>query len=178
MERREVTVEGFPVVVENSRPDISTDFVLERLDESLRLIATYLPARFRRLRRDIAQIAVVRFPCRGAFIPDTRTCVAELTFLANMDFTPAQIAASIVHEGMHARLHSLGLARHNPSKEERLCRQAEIELGVAVPGGEAVIDRARAALALSDADVAPAIDWHEAAARVAQVDAAALGRGG
>ena len=44
----------------------------------------------------------------------------------------------------------------------------------ALPDGAVVVQRARDSLALADREVAPAIDWAEAARRVAQVDA---GRG-
>ena len=52
------------------------------------------------------------------------------------------------------------------AKEERLCRRAEIELGLAVPGGEVVVKRAAEAMALADEDVAPDIDWRVAMSRI------------
>ena len=39
--------------------------------------------------------------------------------------------------------------------EERLCRKAELAFGLRLPNGAAVVERARASLALSDQDVAP-----------------------
>ena len=42
-------IRGFRVVVENSRPDIATADVLERLDEALALLERYAPARLRHL---------------------------------------------------------------------------------------------------------------------------------
>lgn len=171
-------IRGIPVTVINSRSDIDTEHVCARLDAALALIERYQPWRFRRLRHDLAGIRVSRFPCRAAYFPHTRTCLVELTFLANPSFSDAQIAASIVHEGVHARLHHAGL-RLPPeahAREERLCRRAELELGLAVPNGGPVVERARQSLALADEDVAPVIDWAEAARRVAEVDAAARGR--
>jgi hypothetical protein len=63
------------------------------------------------------------------------------------------------------------------AREERLCRRAELEFGLALPAdvGAPVVERARASLALEDAEVAPAIDWREALARQAAVDRGALG---
>src|SRR5687768_16826236 len=78
---------GFRVHVENTRPDIATTDVLSRLDEALALIERYQPWRLDHLRRDLHQIAVVRYPCRGAYIPAERTCITELTFLARRDIT-------------------------------------------------------------------------------------------
>jgi hypothetical protein len=52
-------------------------------------------------------------------------------------------------------------------REERLCRRAELAFGEALPAdlGAPVIERARASLALTDREVAPAVDWHEAQRR-------------
>jgi hypothetical protein len=170
-------VRGFPVVVENSRPDIDTTTALRRLDDALGLIAAYQPWRFAHLRRDVDRIWVVRYPCRGAFFPDTRTCMTELTFLARTDITAAPVASSILHEGMHARVHAMGVSPvdRDMAHEERICRRAELAFGQALPPelGRPVIERAQASLLLDDAEVAPAIDWAEAQRRQAAVDAAA-----
>lgn len=173
----EYVVRGFPAVVENSRPDIETAVVLRRLDDALGLIATYQPWRFAHLRRDVDRIWVVRYPCRGAFFPDTRTCMTELTFLARTDITAAPVASSILHEGMHARVHAMGVSPvdRDMAHEERICRRAELAFGQALPPelGRPVIERAQASLLLDDTDVAPVIDWAEAQRRQAAVDAAA-----
>ncbi len=167
-------VRGFRVVVENSREDIATSAVLARLDEALELIERYQPWRLRHLRRDLRQIWVVRFPCRGAFIPEPRSCVTELTFLARTDITAAPVASSIIHEGLHARVHAMGLhpTSRNLAREERICRRAELDFGHALPFalGAPVLERAIASLALADDDVAPTIDWAEAERRQRVVD--------
>ncbi|MGH7718332.1 MAG: hypothetical protein ACREON_05750, partial [Gemmatimonadaceae bacterium] len=80
-------VDGFRVVVENTRPDIQTAAVLARLGEALGLIDKYQPWRLRHLRRDLREIWVVRHPCRGAYFPAERACLTELTFLARTDIT-------------------------------------------------------------------------------------------
>lgn len=163
------TVHELPVFVINTRSEIETERLYTRLDAVLDLIATYQPRRYRRLKRDVAGFLVRRFPCRGAYLPEARTCLVELTFLANPDFSDAQIAASILHEATHARLHRLGLDLSGPTAE-RLCRKAELDFGHAVPDGAAVIARAQESLALADHDVAPEIDWDEARRRVAEID--------
>jgi hypothetical protein len=171
------TVRGIPVVVENTRPDIATPDVLERLDEALQLIEQYAPARMRHLRRDVREIAVVRFPCRGAYLPDQRAIVAELTFLARRDISPAPVASSILHEGVHARVDCMGVSREDRdrAREERLCRRAELAFGRALPAalGAPVVERALASLALEDHDVAPAVDWQVALERQQQIDRSA-----
>lgn len=173
-------IRDIPVVVENTRPDIATGDTLERLDEALALIERYQPWRLRHLRRDLVQIAVVRFPCRGAYIPEHRTCITELTFLARRDISAAPVASSIVHEGMHARVDRMGVSRtgRDRAREERLCRRAELEFGLALPRelGEPVVQRARESLALADQEVAPDIDWAEAQRRQDAVDRTARGQ--
>ncbi len=130
--------------------------------------------RLAHLRRDARRIRVARFACRGAFFPDDRTVLTELTFLARRDITAAPVAASILHEGMHARVDRLGLhpASRDPAREERICRRAELDFGLALPPslGAPVVERAIASLALADEDVAPAVDWAEAQRRQDAVD--------
>jgi len=176
MDRR--TIRGVQVIVVNTRPDIDTSRVFEKLDGALGVIERYQPHRLRRFRRDVRGIIVKRFACRAAFFGETRECLIELTFAGEGKFSDAQVAASIVHEGVHARLLTMGLAGHPGcgAREERLCRKAELELGLAVPDGQAVVERALASLELDDVDVAPNVDWQVAEQRIAEVDAAAAAR--
>lgn len=165
------TIRGVPITVVNTRPDVDTERVFAKLDGALGVIERHRPHRLRRFRRDVAGILVQRFACRAAFFPDTRTCLIELTFAGRGEFSDAQVAASIVHEGVHARLLTMGVAgcAGREAREERLCREAELELGLAA-GDQAVVDRALASLTLSDEDVAPTVDWAEAQRRVDEVD--------
>jgi hypothetical protein len=166
------TVRGIDVMLENTRPDIANEDVFARLDEVLGMIEQYAPAKLRRLRKDIAGIDVKRFACRGAFFSETRRVLTELTFVVNRDFTIAEIASSVLHEGVHARVHAAGVFRTPLSlaKEERLCRATEMWWGHAVPDGAKVIERASALLTMSDEEVAPIVDWRLAAQRVAEAD--------
>jgi len=176
------SVRGFRVVVENSRADIATPEVIARLEEALALIEAYQPWRLQHLRRDVREFWIVRYPCRGAYLPDERRCMTELTFLARRDITAAPVASSIIHEGIHARVDRMGVRREgrDRAREERLCRRAELEFGRALPSelGAPVVERALASLQLEDADVAPAIDWDEAMKRQRDVDEMAKGERG
>ena len=167
-------VRGVNVVVINTRPDIATATVVERLDEALGLIEDYQPWRLAHLRRDLREIRVERFACRGAFMPDERVCITELTFLARRDIEAGPVASSILHEGVHARIHAMGVSPvdRDRAREERICRRAELAFGMAIPEelGAPVIERAMASLELADADVAPVIDWNEASRRQQEVD--------
>lgn len=175
-----VTVRGITVDLRNSRPDIQDADVLARLDEALALIEQYQPWRYRHLQRDVRAIRIERFPTRGAFLPSEEVVLTELTFLARRDITAAPVASSILHEGVHARVHAFrtGVMRGFPAsgdmaREERLCRRAELAFGWALPPelGAPVVERAEATLAMADQEVAPAVDWGLAMERQRQVDA-------
>ena len=172
-------VRGIPVVVENTRPDIDTADVLARLDRTLELIERVVPHHFRHIKRDFAYIVVQRFACRGAYFHEQRACLVELTFTVNSQFSDAEVAATILHEAMHARLHQLGfpLEMEDRARQERFCRRAEIEFGLLVPDGDRVVQRAQWSADQSDEDVAPVIDPRLAAQRIAEVDREALHRG-
>jgi hypothetical protein len=169
-------IRGLPVTLINTRPDIDSEDVFTRLDAALALIERYQPWHFRRMHRDFSRIQVRRFPCRGAYFPDTRICLVELTFVVNREFTPTQVAATILHEAMHARLDNAGVQHEatDTAKHERFCRRAEVEFGMMAPDGAPVVERALASLASTDEEVAPIIDWELAGRRVAEVDLAAL----
>ena len=85
-------------------------------------------------------------------------------------------AASVLHEGMHARTFCLAraMAGTQPAREERICRRAELAFGRALPAeeGAPVIARAQEALELGDFDVAPRFTEAEGMAAVERADAA------
>ena len=172
-------VRGIRVDVNNTRPDVSTERVFRRAGDILALLERVQPWRYAHLRRDLGGILVERFPCRAAYLRETRTCLLELTFMANESFSDAQVAASLVHEATHARLDRLaeryGVTGYEraQARHERICRRAELSFGLAVPDGAPVVARALESLAMADDDVAPAIDWNEAYRRAAAADAEA-----
>jgi hypothetical protein len=174
-------IRGIRVDVVNTRPDVDTEQVFRRADAVIGLVEAYQPWRVRHLRRDLAMLLVKRFACRGAYFPDIRACLLELTFMVNPSFSDAQVAATLVHEGMHARLDRFceffGVPPfpHDRARHERICRRAELEWGLAVPDGGPVVQRALESLALADEEVAPEIDWREADRRVTQIDREASG---
>jgi hypothetical protein len=123
----------------------------------------------------VRRLVVRALPVPRAYDPSTGECLVELTFVVNPAFTLAQVAATVVHEGAHARLHRLGfpLDMSDRERQERFCRRAEIEFGRLAPGGAPVVERALAILEEEGVDVAPVIDPRLAAARVAAADRAA-----
>jgi hypothetical protein len=167
-------VHGFQTVIVNTRPDVDAQDAIARLDGALALLEQYVPHHYRRLQRDLSGFLIERRAYRGAYLPASRTCMVELTFVVNRSFSLAQVGATILHEAMHARLHArrIAVGASQSHRQERFCRRAEIEFGSLVPGGEPVVQRAIESLALSDKEIAPAIDPALAARRVAEVDLA------
>ena len=170
------------MIVDNSRLDIATRDVLQRLDEALALLEAYAPRQVGRLHRDVAYLWIVRYPTRGAFFSQYRCCLTELTFLARRDISPAIVASSILHEAVHARIHSfrkrLGVQRPDTQagKEERVCRRAELAFALTLPSelGRPIIDRVRPMLEVDHQQLAVDVDWPVAKARQDIIDADAL----
>jgi hypothetical protein len=175
-----LTHHALRVEVLNTRPDIRTRDVLDRLHEALELIAVHQPWRLAHLVRDVRAIRIERLACRGAFLPDQRVIITELTFLARRDISAAPVASSILHEGVHARVEAMGVARHgrDAAREERLCRRAELAFGLSLGPelGAPVVERALASLQLADDEVAPSVDWNVAVRRQQAIDRAARGQ--
>jgi hypothetical protein len=146
---------GIEVWVMNDDLHASSEAMFATVSAALDLIAKAQPWRIGAMRRDFSRIYVRQNTGVRAMFDTARSCVLDTYFVAK--FTPAQVGSSIVHESVHARLRSGG--RAVPADliawEERLCRRAEVGFGLRIPDGAAVVERARAALTLSDADVAP-----------------------
>ena len=87
------TLRGIPVTLINTRSDIRSEMVFQRLDTALGLIQQHRPDTFAQISRDFSRIHVVRYPCRAAFYHDSRICLIELTFTVNPEFTEAQVAS-------------------------------------------------------------------------------------
>jgi len=171
------TIDGIQVHVINTRADVDTERVFRRAEAVIRRVREHQPWRLAHIRRDLAGIIVQRYACRGAYFPDARLCMLELTFMANEQFSDSQVAACLIHEGMHARLDQLS-AKYGVTpfaearaRHERICRRAELDFGLAVPDGAPVVQRALDSMRLADDEVAPRIEWSEAARRIAAVDA-------
>jgi len=157
-ERR--TIAGVLVLVTEPRQDFDTEHLFAKVAGALALVERYKPMRLRRLQKDVERIWVRRHPaCRAAFFHASRSCVLDSYFVDT--FPVEAIGSSIVHEGVHARVRAAGVRTHAPAKEERLCRRAELRYGLAIPGGESVVARARASLELADDEIAPRVDWAE-----------------
>lgn len=161
-------IDGVSVWFLNERADIDNAELESRFGEAVALIGRHMPHNLRRLRTDVRCIWVKRWPNRGVFFHDTRIMVIDTTFVVNPTFTRAQVAATVLHEGVHARVTAMRVNRRytNIADEERLCRRAEIAFGELAPGGAPVVARAMEILGMSDAEVAPGIDIAQAEAKL------------
>jgi hypothetical protein len=137
-----------------------------KLEEALDLIAQHRPIWIKRMVQLQNSVNVRRIPATRAMLTDGRFTILDPYLLA--DFQPAQIASSIIHEAMHAKVRSLGRVYDPkaPAREERACRRAELRFGIAlrearVPHAEAVIARAENSLRMRDKDVGVVVDWEE-----------------
>ena len=132
--------------------------VRTQLQRALDLVATYRTTWIERMLRHGNTIAIKELPGLRARLED-RSIALHPQLLT--DFTPAQIAASIVHVATHAHVRACGLWHlMTRAREERMCRGSVLRLGLVllaagIEGAGLVVERARAGLAASDEDVAP-----------------------
>jgi hypothetical protein len=152
---RRGVMHGIEVWVLNDHLHATDEAMFATIAASLDLIAGAQPWRIPMLRRDFARIVIRQNTGCRAMFEHSGNCVLDTFFVAK--FAPAQVASSIVHEGVHARLRRGGRAVPPDliAWEERLSRKAELGFGLRIPDGAAVVERARQSLALSDRDVAP-----------------------
>jgi len=143
---------------------LKTEDLWVKLQAALDLISEHMPVWIDRMRRAGNSIHVRRIPGTRAMLRDNRYTILDPYLLA--DFVPAQIAASIVHEAMHAwlRARELNWERISRAREERACRAAEVRFGrrllaAGVKGAELVLERAEPMLNAPDDEVAVEVDW-------------------
>jgi hypothetical protein len=163
-ERR--TMHGLSLSMYIESAPLKTSDLWPKLQAALDLIAGHHPVWIRRMQRMNNSVNIRRIPGTRARLIENHKTILDPYLLA--DFSPAQIAASIVHEATHARLRFYGVEfrRETLAKEERMCRRAELRFGkrlqqAGIEGAQAVIARAATALAAKDEEVGVMIDWKE-----------------
>lgn len=157
---------GIPLSLYIGTTPLDSRDLWRKLEAALGLIAQHSPQWLRRMRAAGNSINVQRIPGNRARLEAGQRTILDPYLLAN--FSPAQIASSIVHEATHAvmRQRRFGYDAAAPAREERACRRAELRFGRAlaaagIAGADAVVSRARSALAMRDADVGVVVDWRE-----------------
>jgi len=107
----------------------------EQLNLSITLIAHYEPRLFVRLKADLPGILVYAFAARPRARYNRSTGFCELSPSLALSDDIVTIAASIVHEGTHARLRRVG--KRDPEgrlRVERVCVSQEIAFLDKLPG--------------------------------------------
>jgi hypothetical protein len=125
--------------------------ILERVVEALHLIKIHDPRRYRRLKKDMDRVMVTLATSSALahFDLRLRACVLSEEFVGSDDSRPEMIAATIVHEATHARLHTCGISNKEPlrTRIEAACFRREIAFAAKLPNGELVRNQAERCLA-------------------------------
>ena len=105
--------------------------------EALALLDANAPARFRRLASDVPLIVVVSSRGAAQFVPKARAIFVDPA-AAETASTPL-LAAALVHEATHARIHRAGIPYGSKWREriERCCTRQEADFLRPFPNGEA-----------------------------------------
>ena len=109
----------------------TSDELFDKIATALQLVAGHAPWRLNAMRRDFARIFMHRQDGVRAMFDLMRNCSLDTYFVAT--FAAEQVASSIVHEAVHARLRGNGrtVPRDLIAWEERLCRKAELAFALA-----------------------------------------------
>ncbi len=138
-------VEGLRVAIFKDEPSCTVRLI----EEALRLIRTYDPARFARLAKDMPGGLHVS-PLAGhyaQFNPTLLSCeLNSRCFRTVRD--PETLASIIVHEATHVRLSRIGIVYHEPVRLriEAICLRREIAFSRKLPNGEVCARQAQHAL--------------------------------
>lgn len=112
---------------------------LDLVEAALNLIAKFDPRRLRRMQRDLNWILITRTTYAVAYFkPNLKMCVIGWQYLTAPGRNPGSVAATIVHEAMHARLFACKIPYDEPLRPrvEAVCRAAEADFARRFPGGE------------------------------------------
>ena len=133
---------GFPTATIFVTTRAERHIAFEKVEAALGLVRDHAPVRFEQLKRDLACIFVFgERSAKGRYVQTERICDLTLSHIVAPETSPAHIAATIVHEGQHARLFRLGIDR--PERErgpiERVCHRAARAFGRRLPDGQAIV---------------------------------------
>ena len=134
------TLHGIPVGLLS--PD-KAETAWSRVDTALEIISRFDPRRLGRLRSDVGRIFVgpMKHPL---FSPPTRVCFLDEGTV--LEWATGDIASSLVHEAVHARLRRKGLTAFGADfseREEELCIDEQIAFAKRLPPDEfTAIDQA------------------------------------
>lgn len=134
------SIEGFEVVqLAGNDP---SEVLFGNVGTALRIISNFDPRRFKRLQQDVRRILLLNtVDAAGMYWHELKACVLDLKYVR--EFPPEYIAATIVHEGIHARLRRRFC--YPPQLRRRIediCISQEICFASMVPGTTELIQDA------------------------------------
>ena len=124
--------------------------ILRRVEDALLLIKVNDRVRYGRLIRDLERVWIRDVPgALGTFNPALRACSLDREFVLDETTRPELIAAVIVHEATHARLHSHGIGYEEELRPrvEAVCFRRELAFAAKLPNGAQVREQAERNLA-------------------------------
>lgn len=114
-------------------------------EAALDLIKKTAPYRFSRLLRDVRRVALTS---RGVsyYEPRLRTIFLDVGVILR---DPAELALTLIHEGVHARLYWAGIRNYSkdPGRHEQLCLKDEVSFASRLPNSEILLRRLESASA-------------------------------
>lgn len=115
-----------------------------RVDAALDVIGRHQSRRLLRIKRDVHRFLIVD-QAGPEFWPRLHACVLTPRGLSLDD---EEVAVTIVHEAMHARLYATGIPYHPELRDriERCCVKQEIAFAHSLPRGETLAETSRAQL--------------------------------
>jgi len=125
-------IDGLPIVFWKNK-----EIEFRRVEEALGLIKKYDRLRYNRLMHDLERIWVVPLSgAVGAFDTFTGSCKLDPRIV--LAGPPETIAAVIVHEAAHARLHRSGIRYEEDERArvEAACTRRELAFAAKLPDGE------------------------------------------
>jgi len=131
-------IDGLPLVFWKNK-----EIEFRRVEEALGLIKKYDRIRYNRLMHDLERIWVVPLSgAVGAFDTFTGSCKLDPRIV--LAGPPETIAAVIVHEAAHARLHRCGIRYEEDERArvEAACTRRELAFAAKLPDGEWVREQA------------------------------------
>jgi hypothetical protein len=125
------------------------EIVLVKLREAFDLLRTHDSRRFAQLRKGVRYIWVGATHNTAEYWVDLNMCVLQFDYVLSAKTSAADLAQTLVHEAMHARLHRLGFGyeEHERDRIERICVRAEIDFVERLSGEASLVADAERRLA-------------------------------
>ena len=143
-----------------------------RLLAAFDLIQKHAPVRYAQVTRDVARVLVSGAPwARGSFCPASRICELDFEWVIDTSTPPEAVAATLIHEAQHARLHRLGFD-YTPEirpRIERLCHRSARNFARRVGDGQWLVDQLNRQLDRDPHVYSPAGRWEAKAEALAAI---------